>query len=233
MLWSVGGTEHHSERWETTDKASNDDEIPPKDLVEEVWASWRTLRDHWQSLQWWRNSSQRSCWRRLSIIHNVERPLTKPAMMTKFLPKILLSWADQWQRQQWRQNSSQRSFWRSLSIIQNVERPLQALSVVSQSFEWCSVPPTWQKLLKMIGAGPKTFCCLLSSTNLTKAVADDWSWSQNVLMFALFHQPPAADLDLPLPPLITSLNVLTDALSHQPVKSSWRWSRLESSITCW
>ena len=167
------------------------------------------------------------------IIRSPLRPLTKPAMMTKFLPKILLSWADQWQRQQWRQNSSQRSFWRSLSIIQNVERPLQALSVVSQSFEWCSVPPTWQKLLKMIGAGPKTFCCLLSSTNLTKAVADDWSWSQNVLMFALFHQPPAADLDLPLPPLITSLNVLTDALSHQPVKSSWRWSRLESSITCW
>ena len=84
MLWSVGGTEHHSERWETTDKASNDDEIPPKDLVEEVWASWRTLRDHWQSLQWWRNSSQRSCWRRLSW------PVTKNAMMTKFLPKILL-----------------------------------------------------------------------------------------------------------------------------------------------
>ena len=25
-----------------------------------------------------------------SIIQNVERPLTKPAMMTKFLPKILL-----------------------------------------------------------------------------------------------------------------------------------------------
>ena len=76
--------EHHSERWETTEKACNNDEIPPKDLVEEVWASFRTLRDHWQSLQCWRNSSQRSCWRRLSW------PVTKTAMMTKFLPKILL-----------------------------------------------------------------------------------------------------------------------------------------------
>ena len=29
-----------------------------------------------------------------------------------------------------------------------------------------SLPPTWQKQLQMIGAGPKMFWCLLSSTNL-------------------------------------------------------------------
>ena len=107
---------------------------------------------------------------------NVKRPLTKPAMMTKFLPKILLSWADQWQRQQWRQNSSQRSFWRSLSIIQNVERPLQALSVVSQSFEWCSVPPTWQKQLKMVKAGI-----------IYHMLIDDRDWGLSILVNGILY----------------------------------------------
>ena len=69
-------------------------------------------------------------------------------------------------------------------------------------WHYATLADQWQKQLKMIGAGPKTFWCLLSSTILTKAVEDDWTWSQNVLMFALFHQPPAAHLDLPLPPLI-------------------------------
>ena len=112
LLWQVGGTEHHSERWETTDKAGNDDEIPPKDLFEEVWASFRTLRDHCRLCQW----------------------------SLKVLNDALSHQPD-------------KSCWRWLELVPK-------RSVVY------SLPPTWQKQLQMIGAGPKMFWCLLSSTNL-------------------------------------------------------------------
>ena len=195
--------EHHSERWETTEKACNNDEIPPKDLVEEGWASFITLRDHWQSLQWWRNFSQRSCW--------VELTSDKDSNDDKIPPKDLFE-----------------EVWASFRTLRDHCRLCQwSLKVLNDALSHQPDKSCW-RWLELV---PKR--SVVYSTNLTKAVSDDWSWSQNVLMFALFHQPPAADLDLPLPPLITSLNVLTDALSHQPVKSSWRWSRLESSITCW
>ena len=122
----------------TRDKDSNDDKIPPKDLVEEGWD------DQWQRLQWWQNSSQRSCWRSMSIIQNVERPVTKPAMMTSFLPKILLKKVEL---------TSDKSSWRWLELV-------------PKRSDVCSLPPSWQRQLKMIGPGPKTFWCLLSSTNL-------------------------------------------------------------------
>ena len=38
-------------------------------------------------------------------------------------------------------------------------------------------------------SGLSKFWVMLCPTNLTKAVEDDWSWSQNVLLFTLFHQP--------------------------------------------
>ena len=38
-------------------------------------------------------------------------------------------------------------------------------------------------------SGLSKFWVMLCPTNLTKTVEDDWSWSQNVLLFTLFHQP--------------------------------------------
>ena len=153
--------EHHSERWETTEKACNNDEIPPKDLVEEGWASFITLRDHWQSLQWWRNFSQRSCW--------VELTSDKDSNDDKIPPKDLFEevWAsfrtlrDHCRLCQWSlkvlsdalSHQPDKNCWRWLELVPK-------RSVVY------SLPPTWQKQLQMIGAGPKMFWCLLSSTNL-------------------------------------------------------------------